>query len=265
MTPRTQQRRRPPQRPLILVSNDDGVHAMGLKKMISELKKLGEVVAVAPERQRSAASHSITLHRPLRVARIQPNVYAVDGTPADCVLLAMHEILKKRPDLIVSGINHGANLGDDVHYSGTVSVAFEGGIIGIPSIAVSLAAPAKRHFAVAAKVGAMVAKRVLTQGLPTGIILNVNVPDLPAEKILGLTVTRQGKRNYGGIIVEKVDPRGRKYYWIGGDESGFEDIPESDCNAIREGKVSITPLRVNLTDESTRTRLESWSHLRRCW
>ncbi len=244
--------------PLILLSNDDGVRAAGLKSVLKELRRLGEVVAVAPDGQRSAASHSITLHRPLRVSRAGAGVYAVDGTPTDCVMLAIHEILKRKPDLIVAGINHGANLGDDVHYSGTVSIAFEGGILGIPSIAVSLAAPAKRHFATAARVAAQIAGRALREGLPAGIILNVNVPDLPSERLRGLRVTRQGKRNYGGIIVQKVDPRGRKYYWIGGDESGFEDIAESDCNAVREGFVSITPLRVNLTDEATRAKLLRW-------
>jgi 5'-nucleotidase len=157
--------------------------------------------------------------------------------------------------LVVSGINHGANLGDDVHYSGTVSAAFEGAILGIPAIAVSLTHQARPHFVTAAEVGRRVAERVLKQGLPEGIVLNVNVPDRPIGKIRGIRITKQGKRNYGGIIVEKVDPRGRKYYWIGGDGESFEDLPGSDCNAVREGFVSITPLKVGLTSLSAMRQL----------
>ncbi|MFH1829284.1 MAG: 5'/3'-nucleotidase SurE [Pseudomonadota bacterium] len=246
------------QAPLILVSNDDGVRSMGIRKLMRKLAELGRVVVVAPDQQRSAVSHSITLHRPLRVERISHNVYSVDGTPTDCIMLAINEILKQVPDLIVSGINHGANLGDDVHYSGTVSAAFEGGILGIPSMAVSLVGSGQKNFVKAAEVAAIIARDVLRKGLPRGIILNINVPDTCSHKIKGMMFTKQGKRNYGGIIVEKKDPRGRKYYWIGGDESGFEDIPGSDCNAIKEGFVSITPLRVNLTDKATLKKLSDW-------
>lgn len=246
------------ERPLILVSNDDGVRARGLTKLVQALGKVGRVVVVAPDQQRSAASHSLTLHRPLRIEKVRRNVYAVDGTPTDCIMLGLHAILKQRPDLIVSGINHGANLGDDVHYSGTVSAAFEGGIMGIPSVAVSLIGSGGRHFAKAGEIAAAVARRVLREGLPPGIILNVNVPDLPPEKVLGVRFTKQGKRNYGGIIVEKIDPRGKKYYWIGGDDTGFEDIPGSDCNAVLEGFVSITPLRVNITDRAELKRISKW-------
>ncbi len=246
------------QRPLILISNDDGVRSIGIRKLMGKLGELGRVVVVAPDQQRSAVSHSITLHRPLRVEKISHNVYSVDGTPTDCIMLAINEIMKQVPDLIVSGINHGANLGDDVHYSGTVSAAFEGGILGIPSIAVSLVSNGKKNFSKAAEIAAIIARNVLRNGLPRGVILNVNVPDTASHKIKGMTFTKQGKRNYGGIIVEKQDPRGRKYYWLGGDESGFEDIPGSDCNAIRDGFVSITPLRVNLTDKTTLKKLSKW-------
>ncbi len=246
------------ERPLILCSNDDGVQADGLTHLSRALAGLGRVVVVAPDQQRSAASHSITLHRPLRVEQISRDVYAVDGTPTDCIMLGMHEILGRWPDIVVSGINHGANLGDDVHYSGTVSAAFEGGIMGIPSVAVSLAGNGGKHFATAATIAARVVKRSLCEGLPREIVLNINVPDVPLKKVKGIRFTTQGKRNYGGIIVEKVDPRGRKYYWIGGDESGFEDVPFSDCNAVREGFVSITPLRVNLTDKAALDWLSRW-------
>ncbi|MFA4974105.1 MAG: 5'/3'-nucleotidase SurE [bacterium] len=232
--------------PLILVSNDDGVRADGLRRLARALGSLGRVVIAAPDKERSASSHSITLHRPLRVERVSRDVYSVDGTPTDCVLLAVHGLLGQRPDLIVSGINHGPNLGDDVHYSGTVSVAFEGGILGIPSISVSSMGKGK-HLETAAACAREIAQGVLRDGLPRGVVLNVNVPDVPIESIKGFALTRQGKRNYGGVIVEKTDPRGKKYYWIGGDQSGFEDVPHSDCNAVRKGFVSITPLRVNLT------------------
>lgn len=246
------------QRPLILVTNDDGVRADGLTKLARSLALVGRVVVVAPDQQRSAASHSITLHRPLRVERVSKDTYAVDGTPTDCIMLGIHEVLKQKPDIIVSGINHGANLGDDVHYSGTVSAAFEGGIMGINSIAVSLAENGGKHFAVAADIAVQVVKKILKDGLPRGIILNINVPDLAASDLKGVCFTSLGKRNYGGIIVEKVDPRGKKYYWIGGDHAGFEDIPKSDCNAVLGGFVSITPLRVNLTDKTVLGQLKRW-------
>jgi len=244
--------------PLILVSNDDGVQAAGLTRLTRALKDVGRVVVVAPDQERSAVSHSITLHRPLRVERVSRDVYSCDGTPTDCIMLAIHEIIKEKPDLVVSGINHGANLGDDIHYSGTVSAAFEGGIMGIPSIAISLVGEGKGNFAMAGEVAAKVAKRVLAEGLPRGVILNINVPDIESKEIKGISFTIQGERNYGGVIVEKVDPRGKKYYWIGGDEQGFEDIPGSDCNAIRDGYVSITPLRVKLTDSAALDRISKW-------
>jgi 5'/3'-nucleotidase len=245
-------------KPLILVSNDDGISARGIRALIKKLKPLGRVVAVAPDQERSAASHSITLHRPLRVKKVGRDLYSVDGTPTDCVMIGMHEVLGEMPDLIVSGINHGANLGDDVHYSGTVSAAFEGGIFGIPSIAVSLVSEDGGDMGAAADFAAKLAKKVLRDGLPKGIILNVNVPPVPAKSIKGYEITKQGKRDYGDVIVEKVDPKGRKYYWIGGDETNFEDITDSDCNAIRAGKISITPLRVNLTDRGFLKKLKSW-------
>lgn len=245
-------------KPLILVSNDDGICARGIRALIKKLRPLGRVVVVAPDQERSAASHSITLHRPLRVKKVGRDLYSVDGTPTDCIMIGMHEVLKEAPNLIVSGINHGANLGDDVHYSGTVSAAFEGAIFGIPSIAVSLVSEDGGDMNVAADFAARLAKKVLKKGLPTGIILNVNVPPLPAKMITGYEITKQGKRDYGDIIVEKVDPKGRKYYWVGGDEANFANIPGSDCNAIRAGKISITPLRVNLTDRGFLKKLNNW-------
>lgn len=244
--------------PLILVSNDDGFYSDGIKILARKLKRLGKVVTVAPDQERSAASHSLTLHRPLRVRKLKTDVYAVDGTPTDCITLGVKEILPRPPDLIVSGINKGANLGDDVHYSGTVSAAVEGGIMGIPSVAISLMVTDVAHFETAAHFAFRLAKKVLREGLPDGVILNVNVPNLHLKQVKGYQFTKQGKRNYGDIIAERLDPRGRSYYWIGGDQKGFENIPGSDCNAILDAQVSITPIRVNLTHHEFLENLKQW-------
>lgn len=246
-------------KPLILVSNDDGFFSFGIKTLEKRLRPLGKVMTVAPDQERSAASHSLTLHRPLRVKKIKPDLYAVDGTPTDCITVGVKEILPRIPDIIVSGINNSANLGDDVHYSGTVSAAVEGGIMGIPSIAISLmATEGLGHFETAGRFAAKLVKKVLKEGLPPGVILNVNVPNLPMKQIKGYKFTKQGKRNYGDIIAERLDPRGRKYYWIGGDQFAFEDIPGSDCNAVLENYISITPIRVNLTDHGFLETIQSW-------
>lgn len=245
-------------KPLILISNDDGFYSEGIKILAQKLGSLGKVITVAPDQERSAASHSLTLHRPLRVKKIANDAYAVDGTPTDCITLGVKEILPRTPDLIVSGINKGANLGDDVHYSGTVSAAVEGGIMGIPSIAISLMGRDHFDFSGAARFAVRLAKKVLKEGLPHGVILNVNVPDLSLEKIRGHQFTKQGKRNYGDIIAERIDPRGRKYYWIGGDQFAFENIPDSDCNAVLAHYISITPIKVNLTDHEFLDKLRKW-------
>ncbi len=242
----------------ILVSNDDGVYSKGIKALSQALKSIGEVTIVAPNRERSAASHSLTLHRPLRVQKISTRVYAVDGTPTDAVTLGIFEIMKQAPDLVISGINQGANLGDDVHYSGTVSAAIEGAIAGFPSIAISLMGREKLIFGPAAKFAVRIAKKVYREGLPKGIVLNVNVPNLPEKQIKGYEWTKIGKRKYGDIIVEKIDPRGKPYFWIGGDENGFIDIADSDCNAVLSKKISITPLRVDLTDHAYLKKCKTW-------
>ena len=245
---------------LLLVSNDDGIYAEGIRVLAETLKKIGRVIVVAPDREKSAASHSLTLHRPLRIANIKKNFYAVSGTPTDCINLGINEILdRKRPDLVVSGINHGGNLGDDVHYSGTVSAALEGAMMGIPSIAVSLVARDDRlHFRPAANFAAKLAKMVVKHRLPPGIVLNVNVPNFPQTSLKGYAFCKLGKRNYSNIIEEKLDPRKKKYYWIGGDEVGYENIPGSDCNAILERKISITPLKVDMTDYPFLEKIRTW-------
>lgn len=246
-------------KPLILVSNDDGFFSFGIKTLEKAIRPLGKVITVAPDQERSAASHSLTLHRPLRVKKIKPDLFAVDGTPTDCITIGVKELLPRPPDIIVSGINSSPNLGDDVHYSGTVSAAIEGGIMGIPSIAISLmTVEGLGYFETAGRFAAKLVRKVLKEGLPPGIILNVNVPNVPSKQIKGYQFTKQGKRNYGDIIAERLDPRGRKYYWLGGNQFGFEDIPGSDCNAVLANYISITPLRVNLTDHRYLETIESW-------
>jgi 5'-nucleotidase len=241
----------------ILISNDDGINSAGLHALNEALRTLGEVFIVAPDREQSAASHALSLYRPLRVEEIAENIYSVDGTPTDCVNLAVNGLLKdKRPHLIVSGINKGENLGDDITYSGTVSAAMEGTLLGIPSMAVSLASKNDFYFDTASYYALMIAKYILRKPLPEGTLLNVNIPNLPKEKIKGVKVTRQGKRVYGEPIVENIDPRGRKYYWIGGNELGFLDIENSDIAAIKEGYVSVTPIKLDLTDYDFLERLK---------
>ena len=246
---------------IILVSNDDGIQSTGIQTLAKALKKIpdAKIIVVAPDREKSAASHSLTLHRPLRILSPQKDQYAISGTPTDCITLGIYQILKKKPDLIVSGINHGANLGDDVHYSGTVSAAMEGAINGVPSIAVSLVMKSEKpKFDVAANFAAKLTKAVLKNKLPPGLVLNVNVPELPKNKIKGYVYSKLGKRNYGDIIVENLDPRGKKYYWIGGDQRSYEDIPGSDCNAILEGKIAITPIQADMTNYSFLDKIRSW-------
>lgn len=254
-------------RPLIIVTNDDGIHSNGIRMLASALKKIGDVLIIAPALEQSATSHTVTLLRPLRCDRIAPNTYVVDGTPADCINLAVNFILNgRRPDLIFSGINRGPNLGDDVHYSGTVSAAIEGGIMGIPSVAVSVAGPLSDAFAgrggfkfkAASHFATGLAKIILKKGLPNGIILNVNVPNALKRNIKGFKLTFQGKKNYSNIITEKIDPRGKRYYWMSGKESGFEDRPGSDCNAINEDYISITPIKVYITDYNFLKKMKGW-------
>ena len=245
---------------VILVSNDDGVRSEGITALADALKELGTVYVVAPDRERSAASHSLSLTHPLRVEKLSPRVYSVDGTPTDCVNLGVNGILRgKKVDLLVSGINKGANLGDDITYSGTVSAAMEGTLLGVPSIAVSLVTRSRFRFDTAAGVALDVARKALKRGLPDDTLLNVNVPNAPRKEINGVRVTRMGKRVYGDMIVEKRDPRGRKYYWIGGDNINSEDVPGSDLEAIEDGFISITPIHLDLTNFAALRVLRKWT------
>jgi 5'-nucleotidase len=242
----------------ILVTNDDGVFSEGLRFLATTMKALGEVHVVAPDRERSAAAHSLTLHRPLRVEEVSPRIYAVDGTPVDCVTLAVYGILKRHPDLVISGINNGPNLGEDLVYSGTVSAAFEATFLGIPAFAVSLAARKDFRYQGAANFALKVASHIMEVGLPDGTFLNINVPNVEADEIRSYEITHQGKRVFGDAVVEKVDPRGKKYYWIGGGDQGYQEIAGTDFHAIANRSISITPLCVDLTNHSAARELKGW-------
>lgn len=243
---------------LILVTNDDGVRSPGLKALAAAMAGIGDTVVVAPDRNRSAVGHALTLDHPLRAEEVKAGVFAVDGTPTDCVNLGIHGLLKRKPDLVVSGINRGSNLGDDLTYSGTVCAALEASLMGLPAFAVSLDSSEfpKPELSTASVFAKNLALAILEKGLPDNTFLNVNVPSGPC---CGVELTHQGKRRYGEGVVCNQDPRGRNYYWIGGTELGFENIPGSDCNAIAAGNISVTPLKANMTHESVYGELSRWS------
>ena len=242
-------------KPLILVTNDDGIRAPGLELLAAALGGVGEVVVYAPDRQRSAVGHGVSLHHPLRVVELRPGWFMVDGTPTDCVMLAVRALLGRRPDLVMSGVNNGANLGDDVTYSGTVAGAYAGMRLGGPAIAGSDVSYSPRHMETAARFGAKIAEYVLRHGLPEDTALNVNVPDVPYEALAGVSITRMGRRNYQDEIVQRLDPRGGVYYWIGGAEPSHVQESGTDFEAIEQGKVSITPLHRDLTHHAVLHRL----------
>jgi 5'-nucleotidase len=233
----------------ILVANDDGIHSEGLWVLARALEKIAEVWVVAPNSEQSAASHSLTMGRPLRWKRWQkmgPRYFSVNGTPTDCVLLGVSKILPERPCLLVSGINKGENLGDDITYSGTVSAAVEGTILGIPSFAISLVARKNFHFEHAASFALRLARNILRQGLPGNTFLNVNVPGNKNPR--SYKITRMGKRVYGDSVREKLDKGGKKYYIIGGNVPGHTETKDSDFKAIEQNYISITPLHLDWTN-----------------
>lgn len=240
-----------------LVTNDDGIHAEGLKALREAVAPLGRVVTVAPDREQSAASHAITLHHPLRVREVAPDTYAVDGTPTDCVLVAMHGLLEKPPDFVLSGINHGPNMGDDVSYSGTVSAAIEGAILGVPSLAFSLAAYENLDFTAAALVPRIV-QSVTRHGLPGRALLNVNIPSGSPADVRGIRLTRLGHRVYADQLVTRTDPRGRTYHWIGGTKPSWRPDPDTDFTAIQAGYVSVTPISLDMTHLPLLEAMKAW-------
>ena len=242
---------------LILATNDDGIHSPGLRELVRALQELGRVMVVAPDRERSAVSHALTLHSPLRAFDHAPGWWAVDGTPTDCVNLGIHGLLPEKPDLVVSGINQGRNLGDDLTYSGTVAAAMEATLMGVPALAVSLAADRfqAEDYRWCGSWVRQLARQVLEHGLPADTFLNVN---LPKGEPLGVRLTRQGKRRYADSVVRNVDPRGRTYYWIGAGELAFQELPGTDAHAVEHGYVSVTPLHLDLTNYAAFERLRSW-------
>lgn len=247
-------------KPIILLTNDDGIDADGLRALESALATLGDVWTVAPASEQSAVSHAITLWHPVRIHARGSQRFAVTGTPTDCVYIAMSKILPSRPALCVSGINHGANLGDDVIYSGTVAGAAEATLNDVPSIAVSLASYKARNFEAAATLARRVAEGVLARGLPRGVFLNLNVPKTATPDAV-IRPSKLGRRYYGKLVAEKTDPREKPYYWIGGSELGFDDIPGSDCNYVAADEVTVSPVQLDMTHYKFLRELGSWQEL----
>lgn len=240
----------------ILVTNDDGVHSEGIKALADALKPLGELTVVAPLTEASAIGHALTLRRPLRLETIADRVYAVDGTPTDCVNIAITSVLRGMPDLVVSGINKGWNLGDDVTYSGTVSGAFEAALLGPPGIAVSLQKTGDTFdFSEAARGAQIVARSVLEKGLPSRTFLNINVPRGATK---GFRVTVQARRNHITKVDERIDPRGQRYFWIEEGQNDWEPHDRSDFQAVRDGYISVTPLQPDLTAYSVIPTVEEF-------
>jgi 5'-nucleotidase len=242
----------------ILVSNDDGYLATGINVLTEALEQVADVVVVAPDRNRSAASNSLTLHMPLRVSEVAPNRYKVDGTPSDCVHLALTGFLDFEPDLVVSGINHGANLGDDTIYSGTVAAAMEGRFLGLPTIAVSLVGDDLVHFNTAAQVAAQLVGRIEAAPLASDVVLNVNVPNIPASELKGIRATRLGFRHKAEQILKDNDPYGRPIYWVGPAGAGQDAGESTDFHAVEQGYASVTPLKVDLTRHESIASLTDW-------
>lgn len=248
----------PPGRIRILVTNDDGIQSAGLTVLASSLSKLGDVWVVAPDRERTAVAHAVTLHKPLRVHHAGARTYSVNGTPVDCVNLALLKIMPKRPHLLVSGINRGVNLGDDVLYSGTVSAAVEGTILGVPSMAVSQEGREHFRFTVGAHYAVRVARLILEHGLPEETLLNLNIPDRPLSATSGVRVTCLSRRRFDNPIIEKVDPHGRNYYWIAGTRISWSRSKDADHEAIAGGAASLTPIRLDSTHYEALDRFRAW-------
>jgi 5'-nucleotidase len=244
----------------ILLTNDDGIQSSGLIKLELALREVGDVYVIAPASEMSGASHSLTLTRPLRIRQLDNRHWSVDGTPTDCVTLALNKILPAEdyPDICVSGINHGGNLGDDATYSGTVAGALEATILGVPGLAFSLVTRDRFDFTEAANFAVTAVRKVLAEGLPEGTLLNINIP--PGE-IKGVIVTRQGIKNARPVITEHIDPRGKPYFWIGEEYFNSNAAGGTDYNAIERGFVSVTPLRSDMTDHQALAAIDSWNDI----
>ncbi len=242
----------------ILISNDDGYQAPGIRCLADTLATVAEVTVVAPERDRSGASNSLTLDSPLRAMTMDNGYIRVDGTPTDCVHLAITGLLEQEPDMVVSGINAGANMGDDVIYSGTVAAAMEGRFLGLPAIAISMASHKPRHFATAGRVAVNLVQQLLSHPLPPDTILNVNVPDVPWEELAGFEATRLGQRHKSEPVVRGEDPRGRPLYWVGPAGAEQDAGPGTDFHAVRHNRVSVTPIQVDLTRHNAVDGVAAW-------
>lgn len=243
---------------IILITNDDGIHSPGLKAVQAALAPIGQTIVIAPDRDNSAVSHSLTMHRPLRVFKLREEMYTVDGTPTDCVAIGLKKVLTKPPSLLVSGINSGANLGDDISYSGTVSAAIEGTMYGIPSIAISVGGEVPFDYRAAEKIVYCMAKKVLANSLPENTLLNINVPS--GKEFRRIKVTRQGRRLWENSIQETLDPKGKTHYWIGGGTPLSDPGEGTDVNAFGSGDVSITPIQLDLTNHAGISFLkEKWN------
>lgn len=248
----------------ILISNDDGIESNGIHELAKAVRSLGDVTIVAPHRERSTAGHALTLHKPLRIAKIEEGVYTTSGTPADCIYLGIREILKEKPDLILSGINWGANLGTDVYYSGTVAAAREAALMNVKSYAFSMvdmrqifpAEPSEdRRFSMAAAMARDIIDRTIGLDFPKHSLLNVNIPNWDKNRIKPVRITRQGFRYYASEVVKRKDPRGKDYFWIGGNYLGYEPSKDCDCQAIFEGHATLTPLTIDGTHNEFYTTL----------
>jgi 5'-nucleotidase len=241
----------------ILITNDDGIHSPGILALQQALTELGQTIVIAPDRDNSAVSHSLTMNRPLKIQKLKENFYMVDGTPTDCVAVGLKKILKVQPDLLVSGINAGANLGDDISYSGTVSAAIEGTMYGVPSMALSAGGEPPYDFRAAMQIATCMARKILRNSLPENTLLNINIPSGSVYK--KIRVTRQGRRLWENSIHETLDPRGSKHYWIGGGTAVTDPGEDTDVHAFALGNVSITPIQLDLTNHTGITYLkENW-------
>lgn len=247
----------------ILISNDDGIFAQGIYELATELRKIGEVTVVAPLTEQSAIGHAITMKTPLRVNKFFKHNeffgYSVSGTPADCIKMGIKNILKERPDIVVSGINHGSNTAVSILYSGTVSAAREAAIMDIPAIAISVTDHHPQYFETAAKIAANLCKLVLANGIRKGTLLNVNVPNIPEQEIKGIKITKQGKSKWDDSYVERIDTFGEKYYWLTGNLTEVDTNLEQDQFAVKNGYASITPVHFDVTDYDSFDKMQNWN------
>ena len=241
------------------MANDDGIESPGIRELAKALKALGDVWVVAPERTQNAVGRALTLHKPLRINRVGKQMFSLNGTPGDCITLGVEQVLKgQTPDLVVSGINKGLNIGDDVTNSGTVAAAMEAAIRGIPAMAVSLDGPGKYRFRMAASLALPIARKILSSGLPDDTLLNMNIPDVTLHAIAGVKMTTLSRRRYRNPVVEKTDPRGNKYYWIAGEQVSWNRSRNSDFEAVSQHYVSLTPLHFDMTQYGALPRLKKW-------